>query len=1231
MTDTTLESLFARSPTRELEEVQKVNEVGQAKRDIDEFYETDSARKVLTELGEVVNSTGSQPRFRYVHATFGSGKTHLLKLIGIATGEIEGLETVAPKLSSQFSGFKEFRDRLNSSHIDHLVPLFMNLLDRDKVRDSTLSLLIYEELGNQLNYPTDPLWLLEWAWTLEIEHGLWEPVRSVEHDGMSIEEAAQDKAALRPWLYEALPEMDETDGTPYATKDGVRESIEQATGRISTEAFTPDELVERLDRTKRYLQESGETYEFLIGLDEVAIYVGDQQHRYREFLETVDTLIADINPPILGTGQWSLRDMQQDFMGEVDPEAWYTNEIPLRGADTEIIVRKRWLRKSDSGANTVHDLLERAPDFELELADASEYTDVGEPVEAYPFREHDLWLLREVMQSLKKEDLEVDREYVQGRALLILVRSLFTSFDWSQKEPGAVVTWDEIYDLIERETTDIPGWAKDQIQKVENTTDEMGVSVAKVLYLLGQVDAVPTTKENITRLLVSSVDTDIDQLESDVEEALKALMEDNFVRTDESVQPQTYRILSKEIVEFWDQIHREAAGLPQHQVRYNIEDLLREADRGRLTADDSLRTRNIDGISDAPYTFRYTVLDQVDSSPEPRFDGVVARVLAADPDTIEESRTRWQEANAGDQGVEDVLIVIELSEGLRESIRHLIALDKLLEPGASAELRIEQQQEEETVEDEIEELLYGAKLYTPDHNTTRGTYLSNIDSVLADAVREKFENRKTLDTRLQEVDDARTLFEFFNGNGTWPFSSDDAEMLGVKTVPREISDGWAEEFLNDYAGEELVSGETVLEEIAGRRGKYLGTPREALAALLITLAAANKIEIRRDGVRIEDPGEIGRVMRRLSDIRDIDIGFDPVDIEGSSNLKAVYQSLRGFAPQGNDPTAWLSNLASWAEKNSSGIRNICARVDLEFDEEITLDALRDALEPGMAGGELDDAVLTESPVPTQAEWFHKAEPLFEGEEPLWDEFNSTLETMRSLYPDAAITYKMEDAVDGSRIPSKESLTKLQTEAQDFRTSQISELYHLLTGTTPEGDSISELCSAVEQALLDQDIIVEIDTVTETISGVNFESLRELDEIAASVDDISESDIASGSAVSEASQLEEARGLLEEQPNGPLYNQLESRYEELNSEHSEAFITKQVKRALSGPDLVTPSRAEALVKQANTKLQSTGKDDDDDEGNDDQDDDGPSVDELWADVTEPGDGTIVVIDTEEEDR
>ena len=1246
MTDNTLESLFDsdRSPTRELEEVQKVNEVGQAERDIDEFYETDSARTVLTELGDIVNSTGALPRFRYVHATFGSGKTHLLKLIGIATGEIDGLEHLVPKLSSQFSGFQEFRENLDASNIDHLIPLFMNLLDRDKVRGSTLSLLIYEELGNQLGYPADPLWLLEWVWQLEIEHGLWDAISSVEHDGMTITEAAEDKAALRPWLYEVLPQMDETDGTPYETKEGVRETIAEATEAIEADGFSPDDLVERLDRTKRYLQQSGETYEFLIGLDEVAIYVGDQQHRYREFLETVDTLIAEINPPMLGTGQWSLRDMQRDFVGEVDPDAWYTNEIPLRGADTEIIVRKRWLRKSDSGAKTVQTLLDRAPEIEPEIDENADYTDLGETVEAYPFREHDLWLLREVLQSLKKEDLEVDREYVQGRALLILVRSLFTGGQWSQetdatpwaeREPGQIVPWDEIYDLLHWETMDVPGWAKDQLKTVENTTDEMGLRVAKVLYLLGQVDFVPNTKENITRLLISSVETDVEQLDGKVEDALESLIDYNFVRTDEDSERQMYRFLSKEIVKFWDQVNQEATDIPTHQLRYHVEDLIRESDRGRLTADDSLRTRAFNNVSDVPYTCRYTVIDEVVQSPEPRYDRVVIRVLAVNSDIVTDARETWQEVNSGDQGVEDLLVTLEISTGLQARICHVIAMDAVLGPDADPELRIEQQQEEEAVEDEIKELLHSAGIYTPNHGTSRGTYISDIERVMAEAVSEKFENRKTLETRLQEVGDARKLFEFFNGNGPWPFNAGDANTLGVKTVPREIIGGWAEEFLADYAGEDLVSGETVLEEIEGRRGKYLGTPLEALAALFITLAAANKIEIRRDGVRIEERGEIGRVMRHRSDIRNIDIGFDPVDIEGSADLKSVYQSLRGFSPQGNDPTAWLTSLAEWAEETSAQIRNVCARVDTEFDEEITIDDLREALEPGMGGGKLDDAVLTESPVPTQAEWYRKAEPLFTGDEPLWNEFSGILETMQSLYPDAVVTYRMEEATDGTQIPSKKRLTGLQEDAEEFRLSQISELYRLLTGDQPEAETIDELCAVIDEELVESELADELEMIRQTIPSIEFESLSQLVRKSQSSEPIMEYDIASSEAVTEAQRLEKARALLEERQEGALYTRLQEKHEQLKTSKPEEFITTQIEQALRGPELVSAPRTEALLEQAESVLTTDDDDemtsDDEDDERDDEEDDELPVEELWAEITEPGDGTIVVLDPTEGER
>jgi len=79
-----ISNLFHSDPTRQLEEVQKVNARERAETDVAEFYETKSAERVLTELGDVIEThPGEAARFLYLHATFGSGKTHLLKLIGL--------------------------------------------------------------------------------------------------------------------------------------------------------------------------------------------------------------------------------------------------------------------------------------------------------------------------------------------------------------------------------------------------------------------------------------------------------------------------------------------------------------------------------------------------------------------------------------------------------------------------------------------------------------------------------------------------------------------------------------------------------------------------------------------------------------------------------------------------------------------------------------------------------------------------------------------------------------------------------------------------------------------------------------------------------------------------------------------------------------------------------------------------------------------------------------------
>jgi len=57
-----IRNLFRSDPTRQLEEVQKVNARERAETDVVEFYETKSAERVLTELGEVTETHPGEAR-----------------------------------------------------------------------------------------------------------------------------------------------------------------------------------------------------------------------------------------------------------------------------------------------------------------------------------------------------------------------------------------------------------------------------------------------------------------------------------------------------------------------------------------------------------------------------------------------------------------------------------------------------------------------------------------------------------------------------------------------------------------------------------------------------------------------------------------------------------------------------------------------------------------------------------------------------------------------------------------------------------------------------------------------------------------------------------------------------------------------------------------------------------------------------------------------------------------
>jgi len=121
------------------------------------------------------------------------------------------------------------------------------------------------------------------------------------------------------------------------------------------------------------------------------------------------------------------------------------------------------------------------------------------------------------------------------------VRSLFTKFGWADAEEGALVTWDELFDLLVEETTYVPLWVQEMLDNTliptfDGDEDAWEVCVSKALYLLNQTPAVPATPDNLGRLMLDDVNASVDQRVEETQSALNTLVDKRKVLTETNDQ-----------------------------------------------------------------------------------------------------------------------------------------------------------------------------------------------------------------------------------------------------------------------------------------------------------------------------------------------------------------------------------------------------------------------------------------------------------------------------------------------------------------------------------------------------------------------------------------------------------------------------------------------------------------------------------------------------------------------
>ena len=1195
----TISDLFHSDPTRQLEEVQKVNAKEQAETDVREFYQTESAERVLQQLGDVIQTHPSEAaRFLYIHATFGSGKTHLLKLVGLLADSESEFAYLGDRLADQWPGFDELQQSITGSHVDRLKPVFLNLLDRDASKEPPLPFLIFEAIGRELGYPTDPNWLLEWAWWLDMEYdGIWEALQAFEYDGKTFDDVLAERASLRSWLYDALPAMPETSGTELDTSSGVKASIEAAEDDVEPDVFDPGELVSRVETVTEELNKENKQTELLLGLDEVALFVGDNTHRYREFEKTMEALQRGPNPVVVTTGQYSLPATRTRLIGEPPEDHWIHQQVPLEGADTEIIVRKRWLQKSDAGGKErVKSLVASTPDLSLETYGSATSSD-PDPVESYPFRENDLALLRAVMQELITEGRSTDRDYIQGRALLVLVRSLFTKFGWASKDEGALVTWDVLFDLLVEETTYLPLWVQEMIDNTLVPTfngdeEKWEVRLAKGLYLLNQTPAVPSTPANLGRLMVDDVTRSVDEVVERTESGLETLIDKQKVLTETNDHgDEVYTLVSEEQESILKRAQDKAGEISPHQLSAWLETRLQEND-DFFRSDSSRHEADVGGERLVPLRYEYSILEPVDRAPSPEYDALGVRVLADTPETVTNQVNTWQEVNNGRDGGEHILISIEVPEPVLDQVQNVIGMGQVLdeETESHEELEREHRTNKRRLESSVTEIIENASVYTVHEH--RGGRTSVLEDAVEDQLNTVFgSSRKTLSRPLVEVDDAKAMAKFFQGSGEWPLSDMDATMLGVDTTSAELADmGWCREFIDAYESQKSVDAETLFQQTRTVNGNYRGTPQESIAALLVTLATCNEsVALKQDTEYVTDPAAIGRQVRTKGKLTSLQVRFG-VEIIDPKTVRELVTTVLGDKPEGDGPDEWVRELGQWVDNNSAIIKRTLKGASREFD--VTLDAFEKTIEPALNGEELSTSDLgSEDDLETvlqEAKKFADARELFAVEndgEALWERFSSELDTMESLYPNASTTTSMRATAESSTVPSVATVESRLQDAAGYRVDETSAQYRRITGDTISETDPADICTDLGEWLRSHEDEVQecIEAATNEFDDIVLDDLKVMFERVWDGEDLSESAVVSSDIVRQSKTYEQVRRLFDDTDGASLWSRLQEASRELREEHPETLTRTSVDAAVSSSTPPTLTRVEGLLEEAEDPL------------------------------------------------
>ena len=532
-----MKGLYAKDIFRSIDGVIKADDVSKVASEVDEYVMTSEIRSGLSRIVDAWNQVDAPSNGVWIAGFFGSGKSHLLKMLSYLLGEQAGnqpvtREDVERAFEQKVAGDETIvADLKRSLHTPTRAVLF-NIDAKDdkstRERGSAMIEVFYKVYFEARGLYSKDLGVGALERDLE-DRGELARFREAyqEEAGHTWEVGRVNTVFSEALVSKALARLGHQVDQPFRS---YREQL-----NLSAEAFAQD--------VASWLDRQGPHQRIAFFVDEVGQFIGDDSQLMLN-LQTITEQLATHCPGrawVFVTSQEELSGItaQMNERRSTDfskIQGRFAIKVSLSTEEVTDVIARRLLTKSEQGTEELDTLWQRLgagfPSmfrFPEGTKKYDNYLTRDSFVAKYPFVDYQFEMFTQAMRGLSDNDLFTGRHSSVGaRSLLGVCQQI--AQELTDDKLGTVASFDRFYDGI---AAMLKSDVKDNIGRAaqdSRTSDSFTMSVLKVLLLVRYVDSFQAYPRNIAVLLRRSLDQDATDLEERVGRALHTLADQVYVQ-----------------------------------------------------------------------------------------------------------------------------------------------------------------------------------------------------------------------------------------------------------------------------------------------------------------------------------------------------------------------------------------------------------------------------------------------------------------------------------------------------------------------------------------------------------------------------------------------------------------------------------------------------------------------------------------------------------------------------